>query len=46
VLGRQAAADLPDGKLVEIGGAGHVSHIEKPDELHAALGAFLAARFP
>ncbi len=45
-LGRQAAADLPDGKLVEIGGAGHVSHIEKPDEFHAALGAFLVARYP
>jgi pimeloyl-ACP methyl ester carboxylesterase len=44
-LGRQAAKDLPDGKLVEIAGAGHVSHVEKPDEFWAALDAFLAARF-
>jgi pimeloyl-ACP methyl ester carboxylesterase len=44
-LGRQAAKDLPDGKLVEISGAGHVSHVEKPDEFEAALADFLAARF-
>jgi pimeloyl-ACP methyl ester carboxylesterase len=44
-LGRQAAKDLPDGKLVEIAGAGHVSHVEKPDEFQAALDAFLATRF-
>jgi pimeloyl-ACP methyl ester carboxylesterase len=44
-LGRQAVKDLPDGKLVEISGAGHVSHIEKPDEFEAALADFLAARF-
>jgi pimeloyl-ACP methyl ester carboxylesterase len=31
---------------VEISGAGHVSHIEKPDEFEAALTAFLAAQFP
>ena len=44
-LGRQAAKDLPDGKLVEIAGAAHVSHVEKPDEFQAALDGFLAARF-
>jgi pimeloyl-ACP methyl ester carboxylesterase len=44
-LGRQAVKDLADGKLVEISGAGHVSHVEKPDEFEAALGDFLAARF-
>jgi pimeloyl-ACP methyl ester carboxylesterase len=44
-LGRQAVKDLPDGKLVEIAGAGHVSHVEKPDEFEAALSDFLAARF-
>lgn len=44
-LGRQAAKVLGDGKLVEIAGAGHVSHVEKPEEFEAALGAFLAARF-
>jgi pimeloyl-ACP methyl ester carboxylesterase len=45
-LGRQAAKDLADGKLVEIANAGHVSHVEKPDEFEAALTAFLASRFP
>ena len=44
-LGRQALKDLSDGKLVEIVGAGHVSHVEKFDEFEAALDAFLAARF-
>jgi pimeloyl-ACP methyl ester carboxylesterase len=44
-LGRQAAKDLPDGLLVEIAGAGHVAHVEKPDEFEAALGEFLAKRF-
>lgn len=44
-LGRQAVQDLADGKLVEIEGAGHVSHIEKPDQFEAALGDFLANRF-
>jgi pimeloyl-ACP methyl ester carboxylesterase len=44
-LGRQAVKDLPDGKLVEISGAGHVSHVEKPGEFEAALADFLAARF-
>jgi pimeloyl-ACP methyl ester carboxylesterase len=44
-LGRQAAKDLPDGRLVEIEGAGHVSHIEKPDEFEAALGKFLKEKF-
>ncbi len=45
VLGRQAVKELPDGKLVEIQGAGHVSHIEKPAEFEAALGDFLSARY-
>jgi len=44
-LGRQAVKDLSDGKLVEIVGAGHVSHVEKFNEFEAALDAFLAARF-
>jgi pimeloyl-ACP methyl ester carboxylesterase len=44
-LGRHALKDLSDGKLVEIVGAGHVSHVEKFDEFEAALDAFLAARF-
>jgi pimeloyl-ACP methyl ester carboxylesterase len=44
-LGRQAVKDLPDGKLAEIFGAGHVSHVEKPEEFEAALADFLADRF-
>jgi len=45
VLGREALKDLPDGKLIEIAEAGHVSHIEKLDEFDAALTAFLTTRF-
>jgi pimeloyl-ACP methyl ester carboxylesterase len=45
LLGREAIKDLPDGKLVEIDGAGHVPHVEKFDQFEAALDAFLAARF-
>lgn len=44
-LGRQAVRDLPDGKLVEIAGAGHIPHVEKPDAFEQALSAFLAARY-
>lgn len=44
-LGRQAVKDLPNGTLVEIANAGHVSHVERPDEFEAALTAFLAASF-
>ena len=45
LLGRQAIRDLLDGKLVEIAGAGHVSHVEKFEEFQAALDDFLADRF-
>ena len=44
-LGRQAAKDIPDAKLVEIDDAGHLPHIEQPEQTEAALTAFLAARF-
>jgi pimeloyl-ACP methyl ester carboxylesterase len=44
-LGRAAVKDLPDGKLVEIEGAGHISHIEKPEAFQTALSDFLTARF-
>jgi pimeloyl-ACP methyl ester carboxylesterase len=44
-LGRQAVKDLSDGKLVEITGAGHVSHVEQPDKFEAALAEFLTTRF-
>jgi pimeloyl-ACP methyl ester carboxylesterase len=45
LLGRQAIKELSDGKLVEISGAGHVSHVEKFDEFEEALDAFIATRF-
>ncbi len=45
VLGRAAAQDLSDGKLVEIEGAGHIPHIEKPEAFQAALSEFLSARY-
>lgn len=44
-LGRAAVKDLPDGKLVEIENAGHVSHIEQPEKFDAALAEFLEAKF-
>ncbi|MGY8683593.1 alpha/beta hydrolase [Bradyrhizobium sp. UFLA05-153] len=44
-LGRQAAKDIPDAKLVEIDHAGHLPHIEQPEQTEAALAAFLAERF-
>ncbi len=44
-LGRQAAKDLLDGRLVEIQGAGHVSHVEEPDEFEAALEKFLQEKY-
>jgi len=44
-LGRDALKDLPDGKLVEIEGAGHVSHMEKPEAFQNALSDFLSARY-
>jgi pimeloyl-ACP methyl ester carboxylesterase len=44
-LGRAAVKELPDGKLVEIENAGHVSHVEQPEKFNAALGDFLGARF-
>lgn len=45
VLGREAAKDIPDARLVEIDHAGHVPHIEQPAQTEAALTAFLAERF-
>jgi pimeloyl-ACP methyl ester carboxylesterase len=43
-LGRAAIKELPDGQLVEIAGAGHVSHLERPAEFLGALTKFLATR--
>lgn len=44
-LGRQAAKDIPDAKLVEIDHAGHLPHIEQPEQTEAALTTFLAERY-
>ncbi|WP_084804103.1 alpha/beta hydrolase [Bradyrhizobium sp. NAS80.1] len=44
-LGRQAAKDIPDAQLIEIDHAGHLPHIEQPEQTEAALTAFLAERF-
>jgi pimeloyl-ACP methyl ester carboxylesterase len=44
-LGRAALNDLPDGKLIEIEGAGHVPHIEQFESFKAALEDFLEHRF-
>jgi pimeloyl-ACP methyl ester carboxylesterase len=43
-LGRAAAKELTDGQLVEIDGAGHVSHLERQQEYLNALTKFLATR--
>jgi pimeloyl-ACP methyl ester carboxylesterase len=43
-LGRAAVKDLADGQLAEIDGAGHVSHLERPQEFLSVLTKFLATR--
>ena len=40
-LGRAAATELVDGQLVEIEGAGHVSHLERSQEFLDALTKFV-----
>ena len=43
-LGRAAVMELLDGQLVEIEDAGHVSHLERPQEFLGALTKFLGTR--
>jgi pimeloyl-ACP methyl ester carboxylesterase len=43
-LGRAAAGDIPQAKLIIITDAGHIPHTEKPQEFQRALLEFLAAR--
>lgn len=43
-LGRAALKDLPDGKLLEIEGAGHVPHVEQFPKFIEALADFLDKR--
>jgi pimeloyl-ACP methyl ester carboxylesterase len=40
-LGRAAARDIPNAKLVEIPNVGHIPHLEAADRFHAALLEFL-----
>jgi pimeloyl-ACP methyl ester carboxylesterase len=42
-LGKQAAALIPDAKLIPIENCGHVPHLEAPAKFHAALLEFLIA---
>jgi len=43
---QEMATALPDARLVVIDGAGHFPFIEKPDEVFAAIGAFLEEHEP
>ena len=40
-LGKAAARDIPDSKLVEMPGVGHIPHLEAADAFHRDLLAFL-----
>jgi 3-oxoadipate enol-lactonase len=41
---REIAQALPDAKFVEIPGAGHMTTLENPDAVNAALREFIAQR--
>ena len=40
-LGHDLAARLPDGRVIELAGAGHAPHMQAPDLLVEAMGPFL-----
>ncbi|MDO6388909.1 alpha/beta hydrolase [Pontibacter sp. BT731] len=40
-LGQQTASAIPDAKLLELTGVGHIPHLEAPDQFHKALLEFL-----
>lgn len=40
---REIATTMPNAKYIEIAGAGHMTTVEKPNEVNAALSAFLAS---
>jgi pimeloyl-ACP methyl ester carboxylesterase len=42
-LGREAAADIPGAKLVELEDVGHIPHLEVPERFHEELLGFLSA---
>ena len=41
ILGKEAAKDIPNCKLVELPNVGHIPHLEAPDAFHQALLGFL-----
>ena len=42
-LGKAAAKDIPNAKLVELPNVGHIPHLESPEAFHKAVTAFLSA---
>ena len=40
-LGKAAANDIPNAKLIELNGIGHIPHLESPEALHMAVLEFL-----
>ncbi|MBX0332478.1 alpha/beta hydrolase [Pontibacter sp. HSC-14F20] len=40
-LGQQTAGAIPNARLLELNGVGHIPHIEAPDQFHKALLEFL-----
>lgn len=40
-LGREAARDIPNSKLIEIANVGHIPHLEDPTKFHDSLLNFL-----
>jgi pimeloyl-ACP methyl ester carboxylesterase len=45
ILGKAAATDIPNCKLVELPNVGHIPHLEAPEEFHKAVLAFLHASY-
>jgi 3-oxoadipate enol-lactonase len=43
-IGRELAAHLPDGRAVEMAGAGHCPHMQMPDAFIAEIAPFLGLR--
>ena len=43
-LGKAAARDIPNSKLVEMSQVGHIPHLEAPQKFHPALLDFLSAK--
>lgn len=39
-------ADATQGTAIVVEGAGHYPHVERPDEVHAAIASFLATLEP